>query len=83
MARKVDVDGRRILALLLIVGGVLGLIAAFALTMDKFQLLEHPSSSLTCNINSGLQCGKNLESAQGSVFGFPNPLLGLMSSPPS
>ena len=66
-----------ILAVFLIVTGALGWLAAFSLTIDKFALLENPQADLNCNFSLLVQCGKNLESAQGAVFGFPNPLLGL------
>ena len=65
------------LAVWLIVAGVIGWIAAFALTMEKFHLLENPGSATSCDFNIVVQCGANLNSPQGSVFGFPNPLLGL------
>lgn len=65
------------LAIFLIVAGVIGWFAAFALTLDKFTLLEHPSAQLTCNINPLVGCGKNLDSWQGSVLGFPNPIIGV------
>jgi uncharacterized membrane protein len=61
----------------LIVGGIIGFIAAFALTIDKFQSIEHPSDALNCDFSVIVQCGKNLASSQGSVFGFPNPVIGL------
>jgi len=32
---------------------------------------------LDCNISVLVQCGKNLGSWQGSVLGFPNPIIGL------
>ncbi|HWT32482.1 MAG TPA: vitamin K epoxide reductase family protein [Microbacterium sp.] len=67
--------------MLLIVCGALGLLAAFALTMDDITLLKTPAAELTCNVNSILNCGKNIGSWQGSVFGFPNPILGLMTYP--
>jgi len=69
------------LAILLIVGGLLGLLAAWSLTMDEIALLKAPGTALTCNVNSILNCGKNIESPQGSTFGFPNPVLGLMTYP--
>ncbi|MFT4212768.1 MAG: vitamin K epoxide reductase family protein [Microbacterium sp.] len=69
------------LASLLVVGGLLGLLAAFSLTMDEILLLKDPDAGLTCNVNTYLQCGANIQSPQGSVFGFPNPLLGLMCFP--
>lgn len=69
------------LAVLLIVGGALGLLASFSLTIDDIALLKDSSAALSCNINSAVQCGKNIQSWQGSVFGFSNPLLGLMMFP--
>ncbi len=69
------------LAILLIVGGVLGLLAAFSLTKDDFTLLQNPDAQLGCSISAAVQCGKNIMSPQGSVFGFLNPLLGLMMFP--
>ncbi|MDP9027505.1 MAG: vitamin K epoxide reductase family protein [Actinomycetota bacterium] len=66
-----------ILAIFLIIAGAAGWWAAFNLTLDKFVVLEHPGADLNCNISVLVQCGKNLASAQGSAFGFPNPLIGL------
>jgi uncharacterized membrane protein len=68
----------RTLAVFLIFAGVVGWISAFALTLDKFALLENPDAVLNCNFSRFIQCGANLASAQGSVFfGVPNPLWGL------
>lgn len=64
-------------ALLLILLGCVGWYAAFALTLDKFAALEDPSASLGCDFSILVQCSANLESWQGSLFGFPNPILGL------
>ena len=69
------------LAILLIVGGILGLVAAFALTLDKIAVLQNPAFEPGCNFSLLVQCGKNLSSPEGSAFGFPNPLLGLMGFP--
>lgn len=66
-----------ILAIFLIVAGALGWWAAFSLTLDKFLVLTDPQADLDCNFSVIVQCGANLSSWQGSVFGFPNPLLGL------
>jgi uncharacterized membrane protein len=69
------------LAILLIVGGIVGLIAAFALTLDKIAFLQDPNFVPSCNISPLVGCSKNLNSPIGSAFGFPNPLLGLMMFP--
>ncbi|WP_375407536.1 vitamin K epoxide reductase family protein [uncultured Amnibacterium sp.] len=71
----------RALAILLIVGGIIGLIAAFALTLDKFAVLENPKFVPSCNFSVLIGCSKNLNSEIGSTFGFPNPLIGLMMFP--
>ncbi len=65
------------LAVFLIVTGALGWWAAFSLTLDKFAILSDPDAVLDCNFSVLVQCGANLASWQGEVFGFPNPLIGL------
>ncbi|WP_314424939.1 vitamin K epoxide reductase family protein [uncultured Microbacterium sp.] len=64
-------------AVWLIIASVVGWFAAFQLTIDKFIQLENPDADLSCNVSVMIQCGKNLGSWQGEIFGFPNPLIGL------
>jgi uncharacterized membrane protein len=64
-------------AIFLVVAGAAGWWAAFQLTLDKFQVLENPDASLGCNFSAIVQCGTNLNSPEGSAFGFPNPIIGL------
>ncbi|MDH6181224.1 putative membrane protein [Microbacteriaceae bacterium SG_E_30_P1] len=64
-------------AIILIVTGLLGWYASFALTLDKFAVLENPQADLDCNLSVLVQCGANLASWQGALLGFPNPVLGL------
>jgi len=66
-----------VLAIFLVVGGIIGWIAAFALTVEKFALLTNPTDALSCDFSPLVQCSTNLESWQGSLFGFPNPIIGL------
>lgn len=65
------------LAVWLIIAGVIGWVAAFALTVEKVHLLQNPGSTASCDFSVLVQCGENLNSWQGSVFGFPNPIIGL------
>jgi uncharacterized membrane protein len=77
-APRPDASRRPIaLAIFLVVAGALGWWASFALTIDKILVLQNPDADLDCNFSVLVQCGANLVSWQGSVFGFPNPLLGL------
>lgn len=64
-------------AVWLIIASVIGWWAAFQLTVEKFALLENPDEALSCDLSLFIQCSTNLQSWQGSVFGFPNPILGL------
>lgn len=66
-----------IYAVWLIIASVVGWFAAFQLTIEKFVLAANPDAVLSCNVSVMIQCGKNLDSWQGEVFGFPNPLLGI------
>lgn len=70
-----------VLGIWLIVAGALGILAAVELTLDRFQSLEHPSTALSCDFSLIVQCSANLNSWQGSVFGFPNPVIGLVCWP--
>lgn len=65
-------------AYILVVGGIIGFIAAFILTVDKFNLLKDPTIDLNCNINPILSCGSVMKTAEASTFGFANSLLGIM-----
>lgn len=66
-----------VFAVILIALGVIGWIAAFALTIDKFTALTDPTEGLGCDFSLLVQCSANLNSPQGAVFGFPNPLIGV------
>ena len=66
-----------VLAVWLIIAGVIGWWAAFQLTVDKFTALEHPGGQASCDFSILVQCTANLNAWQGSVFGFPNPIIGV------
>ncbi|HWI32306.1 MAG TPA: vitamin K epoxide reductase family protein [Microbacterium sp.] len=65
------------LAVWLVVAGAVGWWAAFQLTLERLHLLANPDAALGCDFSILVQCRANLESWQGQVFGFPNPIIGL------
>jgi uncharacterized membrane protein len=67
----------RSLAVLLVATGVVGWIGAFVLVLDRLHLLENPGASLSCDVNPFISCATVIQSPQGSLFGFPNPLIGV------
>lgn len=68
-------------AVFLVIAGALGLLAAYELSLEKILSLEDPAHIPSCNVGVLVGCSTNLASWQGSVFGFPNPFLGLMAWP--
>ena len=67
----------RVRGLLLVLGGVVGFVAAFTLTIERIRLLQDPSYVPSCSINPILSCGSVMQTEQARVFGFPNPLIGI------
>jgi uncharacterized membrane protein len=77
--RRHGVGVSRASALYVLIAGVIGLVAAFTLTVEKIEILINPSYVPSCSINPVLSCGSVMETQQASVFGFPNPLIGIVS----
>jgi uncharacterized membrane protein len=75
------IGGGRALGVLLVVCGILGLIAAWYITLDEFQLYKNPDFVPGCSINPIISCGNIMKSHQAKVFGFPNPMIGLVAYP--
>ena len=63
-------------ALLITLGGLVGLLAAAVLLIEKIRLLEDPDYVPTCSINPILSCGSVMTTDQAEAFGFPNPIIG-------
>lgn len=65
------------LAWVLIVGGIIGWLGAFLLTLERLHVAENPDATLGCDIASFISCKSVMLSWQAKIFGFPNPLIGL------
>ncbi len=61
----------------LVVTAVIGFLASFALSVEKYEKLENPEAVLSCDLNPFFSCGSVMESVQSQIFGFPNQLLGV------
>ncbi|MGA9871264.1 MAG: vitamin K epoxide reductase family protein [Rhodococcus sp. (in: high G+C Gram-positive bacteria)] len=69
----------RATAWVLIVGGFFGLLAALTLTIERFKLLEDASYVPSCSLNPVLSCGSVMTTDQAALFGFPNPIIGIVA----
>ncbi len=61
-----------------LIAGAIGLLSSMTLTVEKIKLLLNPSYVPSCNFNPIVACGSVMVTPQASVFGFPNPLLGIV-----
>jgi uncharacterized membrane protein len=73
------VGSGRAFAWLLVITGAAGLLASWVITLDKFKLLEDPNFQPGCSLNPIVSCGNIMKSEQAEAFGFPNPMLGLVT----
>jgi uncharacterized membrane protein len=71
----------KILPWVLVIGGLIGLAAAFIIMVEKIHLMEDPAFIPNCDLNPVISCGSVMKSDQSHAFGFPNPLIGLMAFP--
>ncbi|RKN50378.1 vitamin K epoxide reductase family protein [Micromonospora endolithica] len=71
----------RLIGWVLMIGGLVGALAAFVLTVEKMALLKNPAYVPSCSINPVLSCGSIMTTSQAEVFGFANPLIGLATFP--
>jgi uncharacterized membrane protein len=67
----------RSLPFVLAIGGGIGVLAAFLLVIERLRLAADPGYVPSCSINPILSCGSVMKTEQASVFGFPNPLIGI------
>jgi len=75
--RPAGVTVSRPAAVWVLLAGIIGEVAAFVLTVEKVRQLQNPSYVPSCSINPVLSCGSVMLTKQASLFGFPNPLLGI------
>jgi uncharacterized membrane protein len=78
MKKKQALTLQRALPYILIVGGGIGLLCSFILTLDTIQLYKHPDLVLNCDLNPIISCGSVMKTPQSEALGFPNPIAGLI-----
>lgn len=61
--------------LAIIIGSLVGAVAAFLQTIERIDWAAHPTRALVCDINNAFSCSNVFGAWQSSVFGFSNALL--------
>ena len=62
---------------LLTIGGIIGLLAASILTIEKIHIAANPDYVPSCSISPVVACSPVIASPEASAFGFPNPFIGI------
>lgn len=75
------VGASRGIGLALVGSGLVGLLAAAVLLVEKIALLKNPFYVPSCSVNAVVSCGSIMTSWQAELFGFPNPVLGVAAFP--
>ncbi|GAA1348182.1 vitamin K epoxide reductase family protein [Falsarthrobacter nasiphocae] len=68
----------RAFAWTLLVTSVGAWIASAILVAERLHLYKDPGYVTSCDINPWLSCGTVMKSWQAALFGFPNPLIGIV-----
>ncbi len=78
MRTETSGQGRRsAFAIFSIVAGVVGWIASFELLTEYLKVLKDPDYVPNCSVSILVTCGPNMDSWQGSLFGFSNTIIGV------
>jgi uncharacterized membrane protein len=79
-AQKTQITGwERIYPYILIIGAAIGILAAGVLMVDKIKLAQDAGFNPNCNLNPIFSCTSVMKSEEANAFGFPNPIIGLVS----
>jgi uncharacterized membrane protein len=78
MTRLLPKKLERLYALVLSIGGLLGLVAMTWQATERITMLQHPTEELSCNVNPVVDCGGVLGESLAAVLGFPNAFLGMI-----
>ncbi|MDX2341348.1 vitamin K epoxide reductase family protein [Micrococcus sp. NPDC078436] len=65
--------------LVLLITGVVGWVASAILVLERLELYEDAGYITSCDINPWVSCGKVMGTWQSELFGFPNPLIGIVA----
>lgn len=68
----------RAMGWLLTLTGIVGWFGSAMLTWERLHIYENPLYQTSCDVNPLVSCGSVMRTWQAELFGFPNPLLGIV-----
>lgn len=69
----------RTFGFVLLVTGAVGWVASAILVLERLALYEDPGHVTSCDVNPWVSCGRVMGTWQSELFGFPNPLIGIVA----
>ncbi len=69
----------RTFGFVLLVTGAVGWAASAILVLERLALYENPGHVTSCDVNPWVSCGRVMGTWQSELFGFPNPLIGIVA----
>ena len=65
----------------LVIAGLVGFVGSLLLSIERVLSLKDPDRVGACDLSAFVTCGPAMDSAQGSILGFPNPFIGVAAFP--
>ena len=65
--------------LLLVITGLVGWLASGQLVLERLAVYADPNYVTSCDVNAFVSCGEVFKTWQAGLFGFPNPLIGIVA----
>jgi uncharacterized membrane protein len=66
-------------AWLLLVTGAVGWLMSFILVLERIEVYKNPAHITSCDISPWISCGAVFQHWQAALFGFPNPIIGIVA----
>ena len=79
--KDMQLRSNRWIFITILVTSILGLLAAFVLSIEAITLLKDPGAQLSCSINAVINCATVAQTSYSWLFGFPNSFIGMMVMP--
>lgn len=79
MAEITTTQNNKRIGLILLITGVVGWLASGWLVLERLALYADPNHVASCDMNPFVSCTSVMKTAQASLLGFPNPLIGVVA----
>ena len=76
-----DLKKQNLAAFIMLLGGGLGLLASFVLSIEALELAKNSHAVLNCDFSSTLSCSAVANHWSAAILGFPNSFIGVMTLP--